>query len=553
MEIKVKQVSSLEKIRTVGIGNIKDIDKKTLMKGETFSYQIAIESPLHVQLKTEIESPIKEHVTLYNVKNIIMDFPVYTTNKIWVADDDYITKEPGLMPDMLLPSKLDGGEIRLNNEAGALWVCAKIPADFEAGEYPVTVKLSCLDDGEDFEIKKTMTIKVIDAVIPEQKTKFSQFMHVDCIATAHNVEVYSEAHWDLIDKYIGIAADIGINMIYTPLITPPLDTGVGLERKNVQLVKIEKKGDKYEFDFSLLKRWISIADKYNIKYFEMSHLFSQWGLKYAPNIYISENGELKHMFGWHVDAQSAEYKEFLLQFLPTLMDYIKKEGIKDRCYFHISDEPTAPQLAAYKYAYDLVKPLIEDCSTLEALSRFEFYKEGLVSTPVTATNHIEDFLGKGVENQWIYYCCVQCDKVGNRFMSMPSYRNRILGLQMYKYDIKGFLHWGLNFYNSQLSKKKINPYITSSAEKAFPSGDPFSVYPIENDVVPSLRALIFKEALNDVEICRKLESYIGRSKVIEMIDKAAGMEVTFDNYPRNAEYVPNLIEEMEKMIESYSK
>ena len=102
-------------------------------------------------------------------------------------------------------------------------------------------------------------------------------------------------------------------------------------------------------------------------------------------------------------------------------------------------------------------------------------------------------------------------KVGNRFLAMPSYRNRILGLQLYKFDIEGFLQWGYNFYYAQLSRGLINPYLTTSSEKAFPAGDPFSVYPVKDGAAPSLRAVIFKEALNDVEVCRKLEQYIGKT------------------------------------------
>ena len=86
----------------------------------------------------------------------------------------------------------------------------------------------------------------------------------------------------------------------------------------------------------------------------------------------------------------------------------------------------------------------------------------------------------------------------------------------------------------------------------FPSGDPFSVYPTDNGVIPSLRAVIFKEALNDIEICRTLEKYIGRDKVVEMIDKAADMNVTFAEYPRNNDYIPDLLEDMKKMIKSFN-
>ena len=77
------------------------------------------------------------------------------------------------------------------------------------------------------------------------------------------------------------------------------------------------------------------------------------------------------------------------------------------------------------------------------------------------------------------------------------------------------------------------------------------MYPVKDGVVPSLRAVIFKEALNDIEICRTLEAYIGRDEVVRMIDDAAGMNVTFADYPRNNDYIPDLIENMEKMIKKY--
>ena len=43
--------------------------------------------------------------------------------------------------------------------------------------------------------------------MPSQKTKFTQWFHVDCIADVHGEEIYSERHWMLIEKYIAAAAD----------------------------------------------------------------------------------------------------------------------------------------------------------------------------------------------------------------------------------------------------------------------------------------------------------------------------------------------------------
>jgi hypothetical protein len=94
--------------------------------------------------------------------------------------------------------------------------------------------------------------------------------------------------------------------------------------------------------------------------------------------------------------------------------------------------------------------------------------------------------------------------------------------------------------------------MTSSSDKAFPSGDAFVVYPMKDGPVPSLRAIVFKEALQDVDICKKLEGYIGREAVIKMIDEEAGMNVTFKEYPRNSSYVPDLMTRMKEMIAKYA-
>ncbi|MEE1043060.1 MAG: hypothetical protein UH854_03755 [Clostridia bacterium] len=348
MNLTVKQVSSMEKIRSCGMGNPTEIRKMTVLKGQTFSYQIAIESSNNSEITIDIISPLKEYVKLYSVKNVIMDLAAYTDNEelFPVPDDDYITKEPGMMPDMLVPAEDEDNTFRFHTEAGAIWVTVKLPEDITAGEYPITIKLTYSDYVKtfrktDFNDEVTLIVDVIDEVIPKQSTKFSQWFHTDCIADVHNVPIYSEEHWDLIDKYMAIASELGMNMILTPIITPPLDTAEGIIRPCVQLVKITKENDKYSFDFTLLKRWIKTALKNNFEYFEMSHLFSQWGLKYAPNIKVWENGVESYKFGWHISSRSPEYADFLNQFLPELIEFCKAEGIKDKCVFHISDEPTA--------------------------------------------------------------------------------------------------------------------------------------------------------------------------------------------------------------------
>ena len=543
MEISLRQVSAMEKIRPCGIGEVAAIANKQLMGGESFSYQLALHTPERVELTHVVDSPIAPWVRVYSVVNTVMDVACYQS-----ADDDYITKEPGIMPDMLLPMEGDHSRVHLTNQAGALWITVRVPENAPAGDYPICIKLHAKTLREETDLESTMTISVTGRNVLPQKTLFTQWFYADCIADVHKVEIYSEDHWALVEKYMALARELGINMLLTPIITPPLDTEIGSHRPNVQLVKMEKTGSRYHFDFTLLNRWVDLCQKQGICQFEMSHLFSQWGLSATPNIWITEDGEEKLMFGWHVPARSQEYRDFLGQFLPALIDWLKEKGIKDRTWFHISDEPHPEHIENYQYAKELIVPLIDGCTTMDALSDYSFCERGLVQIPVTKNDHIEPFLEHKLERQWVYYCCSQNQLVGNRYLAQPSYRNRILGLQIYKFGCEGFLHWGFNFYNSRKSVKKLNPFMYTGGDQGFPSGDPFSVYPIEDGVVPSLRAVIFREALQDIEICRTLEGYIGKEAVVAMIDEAAGEPLTFSCYPRNSRYIPELMEKMEMMI-----
>jgi hypothetical protein len=223
---------------------------------------------------------------------------------------------------------------------------------------------------------------------------------------------------------------------------------------------------------------------------------------------------------------------------------------RDQLWFHVSDEPHEVHLEQYAKAKEILKPLIQGSHHIDALSSYEFYQKNLVDCPVVATDHIGAYLDAKVKNLWCYYCCGQGYKLSNRFLSMPSYRNRILGVQLYKYDIKGFLHWGYNFYYSQFSRKKIDPYSVTDADLAFPSGDAFSVYPIENGVTPSLRQKVFSNGLEDVRLLMLLEQRIGREATLELLARVAGMEITFTEYPHDELFFKKLYDAIFETLNS---
>jgi hypothetical protein len=166
---------------------------------------------------------------------------------------------------------------------------------------------------------------------------------------------------------------------------------------------------------------------------------------------------------------------------------------------------------------------------MDALSHIEYYEQGLVDLPVPALSRIERWLPVDtLKERWCYYCCGQGLDVSNRFIAMPSFRTRVMGLQLYMHDMDGFLQWGFNFYFSRHSEFPIDPYQITDGNHAWPSGDPFTVYPYENGAIESLRAVAFYEGLQDRMLLKTLEEKIGKEAVRAMVTEVAGCEVAFN-------------------------
>ena len=97
--MEIRQISSLEKIRTASDMPLKEISKKLLLQGSVFSYQLAFLSDFSFHAQVSVDSPLSKYITIYAVKDVPMDYPLDANN----SDDDYITDKPGLMPDLLIP------------------------------------------------------------------------------------------------------------------------------------------------------------------------------------------------------------------------------------------------------------------------------------------------------------------------------------------------------------------------------------------------------------------------------------------------------------------
>ncbi len=518
--IKIFPVSSLEKI--LPNGKRPPMEKGGAMaKNEVYSFQLAYIYDCYLRdIKLTIDSPIKDFITVRQV-----EYVPCTSPNTWAGDDYVITKTPFLCPDVLRP--LDKrGVVSRYGFWNSLWVTVK--GDLPVGKHKIKFTL-------EHEWRETIsceyTLEVLDFSLPCVDFTYTNWFHYDSIANYYRLPVFSKKYNEIMYKFIRCGIEHGLNMLLIPMFTPPLDTRIGGERLTVQLVDVSLENGEYSFDLDRLIDFMKHVSSMGIKYFEMSHLFTQWGAAACPKIVGKVNGRTKKLFGWDDHACGEKYAHFLGCFLPQLRQRLIDEGLYERCRFHISDEPNDRCLESYKGAKEIFRKYMPDAIITDALSHYEFYKEGLVDSAVCATDAIGVFLENKVPNLWAYYCCAQGGKnLSNRFMSFPSARNRVIGVQLYINNIKGFLHWGYNFYNSVLSDVSIDPFFTTDAGGAFQGGDGYVVYPGDDGPWDSIRHECFYDALQDMRLLYALENKIGRESV-EKILLDNGFCKDFENYP----------------------
>ncbi len=493
------------------------------LQGEVISFQAAFrgEAGGWQEVCLRVESPLEGRIHVRQVRQV----PVRMANYPDGDPDTLRGGAPGLYPDLL--TEIKPHALKLSRQWSCLWIDIAPDAQTEAGVYPLTLALE--NAKGDCLARRTVQVEILPPALPAQRLMLTRWFHCDGLARYYGVEVFSEEHWTLIERFLRTAVRHGMNVLLTPIHTPPLDTAVGHERLTTQLVEVRLDKGRYSFGMDRLRRWIRMALDCGVTHFEAAHLYTQWGARHAPKIMAVADGEYRRIFGWETEATSGEYRDFLAAYIPALRQVFREEGVEDRVYWHISDEPSEAHLESYLAARSQVDELLQGCTVMDALSNFAYYQQGIVAHPVVATNHVEPFLAANTPDLWVYYCCAQYKSVANMFIAMPSSRSRILGYQLFRSGAAGFLHWGYNFYNCMGSHYGVNPYLDTDADCGVPAGDPFQVYPgPEGQPEESIRLMVFTHALQDLRACELLAEKAGREYVCALLDEAFGGLLTFD-------------------------
>jgi hypothetical protein len=418
----------------------------------------------------------------------------------------YLRKAPAFFPDAFLEEKV----IRIRDEwTQPLWVSVTVPKDAAPGEYRGTIAIELADrEGQRHRSEIPITVSVWPFSLPDEPhLHHTEWFSPEMIADYYHLERWSDEHWDWLAKMAADMARHKQDMVLTPL---------------ASLVKMTKtKSGRLSFDFSKLDRWLRIFKQAGLRWIEGAHVAGRAGgwesdiVFHRLPIYGANGRPLKTSRASLGDEESERY---LQQFLRAVHAHLKRRGWDKRFVQHIADEPVPANEASWRRCAERVREWLPGVPIIDAVMSPEL--AGAVDWRVPQIQHTgPDSPRSPNEELWSYVCLAPQGHYPNRFLDYPSIRNRIIYWLSWSLDLKGFLHWGYNWWVTWQGvpvRVPVSPWLDATGASIYcadrtplPAGDPHVVYPGRETICSSIRWEVIRKGLEDFEYLYLLEGAIG--------------------------------------------
>ncbi|MBS7612274.1 DUF4091 domain-containing protein [Candidatus Bathyarchaeota archaeon] len=416
----------------------------------------------------------KQNVQLYFVGSI----PV-SKNTPNTPTEELERVAPFYAPDPLLDVET------VNVKSGETQPCyflVYVPKDAEPGNYTGRIVISS-DEGEAF---LEVLLHVYPITLPDRRSLYvTNWFSLDNIASFYGVELWSEGFWEVFEKWIALMAEHRQNVFWIPIDT----------------VKVLAENDGYKFDFSIFDRYVELLLKYKADRIEITHIahFKTWGVRellFREFDTIHPNGVVKRESG----------EKVLPLLLPALEKHLEENGWLNMAMIHIADEPTEDGLENWIKASEFVHKYAPRIKRIDAIETVGF--NGFLEVWVPTLHHFNDWMDEYIEAMdehevWFYTCCNPTGRYPNRFLDFSLLKTRVLHWLNYAYALKGYLHWGFNWWGRD-PFGELNPNL--------PPGDTHIAYPGRNGPLSSLRLEVMRDGLEDYEYLKLLEEEILKVK-----------------------------------------
>jgi len=416
----------------------------------------------------------KQNIRLYFVGSI----PV-SKNTPGTPVEELERIAPFYAPDPLLD--IESVNVK-SGETQPCYFLVYVPKDVEPGNYIGTINVSSDEGNASLEV----ALHVYPIILPDRRSLYvTNWFSLENISSFHGVELWSEDFWKVFEKWIALMAEHRQNVFWIP----------------IDIIKIFVENNGYRFDFSIFDRYVELLLRYEADRIEITHVayFKAWGAKellFREFAVVYPDGTVKKESG----------EKILPLLLPALEKHLEEKGWLDMAMIHVADEPTEDGFEKWVRASEFIHKYAPRIKRIEAVETVGF--DGFLEVWVPTLHHFNDWINEYIKAMdkhevWIYTCCNPVGRYPNRFLDFSLLKTRVLHWINYAYNLKGYLHWGFNWWGKD-PFGELNPKL--------PPGDTHIAYPGRDGPLSSLRLEAMRDGLEDYEYLKLLEEEIKKVK-----------------------------------------
>lgn len=485
---------------------IKKSEKVTGWKGEKVSAQMILWTTADVdQVELEFDDFISESATLPAsiaqarfVRYVMTD--EFAEGCGHRKPEDYAASISADMLDNLDNFNIEAKTVR------PVWLTIDIPSDAVADNYKGKLNLYAERKFvEDFEIE----VEVVNQLLPEPSEwvyHLDLWQHPSAVARVHNLELWSDAHFEKMRPIMKMLADAGQKVITATLNKDPWNHQ-SFDAYADMIIWTKNEDQSWSFDYTVFDKWVEFMMDLGVT--DMINCYSL--LTWNNQVHYNDM-EKKELVTLELKAQSDEYAEFWTVFLKDFTRHLKAKGWLEITNIAMDERSPADMQAALKVLETAAPEL-----GISLADNHKSYKQypGIKDISVGANSVVdkEDIIirrAEGLNTTW-YVCCA--DPFANMFTFSEPAEAVYAGWHTVAADLDGMLRWA---YNSWVE----NP-LTDSRYKTWPAGDTYMVYP---DARSSIRFERLIEGIQDAEKIRILRKQYSDENTSESLAKLNELE-----------------------------
>lgn len=384
------------------------------------------------------------------------------------------------------PAVLDAGSRR------GLWLTIQVPQDAKVGTYKGNVELVCKG-------KKTRyrySVQVLDRSLPAPK---EWSFHLDlwqnpyAIARVHNVELWSEEHFEVLRPYMLKLASAGQKAVTATLIDRPWD-GQTYDPFGSMVTWVKKADGTWWYDFTIFDRWVEFMMSCGIDKEITCFSMIPWKLSFR----YYDQATHSHKYINCAPGEEA-YAQFWGGMLSAFSAHLKEKGWFEKTFISMDERSLQQMQAAIKVIKEYAPGMkISMAGNYHPEIEADIYDYCLDIFAYGA--YTPELLAKRKSEGKVstYYTCCSAE-YPNLFTFSASADAEFIALEALAKGLDGYLRWA---YNSWTVVPEEDSRFT-----AWPAGDTYVVYPF------SVSSIRWERLVQGIQQFEKFRMLLAEAKV----------------------------------------